>query len=198
MFPLLWVQVRRQQGLVSRQLSAKQWALPANCRGADRYVVRPGGDRSRSVRAYSSGPPVARSFARRTDLADWVCLYRRPMYSPIRKLLLHESLFGEKLHCFPVTRQAGQSLCAVGRNQYVVFDPHTSPARQIDARLQGENHAWLNRRVTLGPQPRRFVDLQPEAMTESMAEIFAIASLSNNGTRGSVDELCRDAGADRL
>src|SRR5579859_6521590 len=65
-----------------------------------------------------------------------------------------------------------------------VFDPHAAPARQIDARLDGENHAWSQLVVaTRRRQPGRFMDLEPDAMPEAVQERRAVARLVDDLTR---------------
>ena len=58
----------------------------------------------------------------------------------------------------------------VVRDDDVVLDPDAEPAREVDARLDGDDVAGGERVGALGGEPRRLVDLQPEPVAEAVAE----------------------------
>ena len=48
-------------------------------------------------------------------------------------------------------------------------------ARHVDARLDGDDVAGLQRALAAGREPRRLVHLEPDAVAEPVAELLALA-----------------------
>src|SRR5262245_6670 len=58
-------------------------------------------------------------------------------------------------------REAGEHGGAVVRHQHVVLDPHTAPAGDVHAGLDGHDHARLQHVLRVGTDARGLVNLQP-------------------------------------
>jgi len=65
-----------------------------------------------------------------------------------------------------------------------VLDTDADGARDVDARLDGDDHPGLQRDLALLGQPRTLVDLDAHAVAEPVAEVLGVA--------GAVDDLARD------
>src|SRR3954468_24373876 len=73
--------------------------------------------------------------------------------------------------------EVGQNLGAAGGEVHIVLDANAAPAGTINARLDRHDCALPERRFDGLCQPRRFVDLEAEAVTEAVAERVAIAAV---------------------
>src|SRR3990172_7102745 len=81
---------------------------------------------------------------------------------------------------------------------YHVFDAHAAPAADVDPRLDRGDHPLLQLILRQPGQPRRFVDQQPDAVAEAVAEVLAVARLGDDVVRQHVSLLAAHAGADKL
>src|SRR5687767_13981297 len=88
-----------------------------------------------------------------------------------------------------------QHFWSVGREQYVILDPHAELVRQIDARLADHDHAGYVLHLDIRAKERRFVDLQTEAVPQAVVEEIAEALLGDVAAGDGVDVLARHARA---
>src|SRR4051812_32193846 len=93
-----------------------------------------------------------------------------------------------------LARTARQDLGAIGRDEDVVLDADAPPVGQIDTGLAGNDHAGLERDVGAGAEERGLVNLQTEAMAETMIELVAEALLGDVAARARIDLLAGYAG----
>src|SRR6185437_15468729 len=72
---------------------------------------------------------------------------------------------------------------------------HTAPASDVDARLDGDRHTWLQLLLLGGmlAQARVFVDLQPQPVAGAVQELLAVAGGLQHLTRRRVRRLARHA-----
>src|SRR5216684_4249435 len=80
-----------------------------------------------------------------------------------------------------------QYLKTIRRHEHVVFDSDASPTGKIDSRLDGKHHPGLENRIGVLPDGRSFVNLQADAVPQSMAKKLAEARLSDNGPSLGID-----------
>src|SRR4051794_32952303 len=68
-----------------------------------------------------------------------------------------------------------------GRTQvHIVFQANAAPAWKIDARLDRDHGVQWQRRLRVGRQPRRLVDLEAEAMAERVSEGVSKSARGND------------------
>ena len=79
-----------------------------------------------------------------------------------------------------------------------VLDPDPELARDVDAGLDRDHVAGLEHVLRALAQPRRLVDLEPDAVAEPVAEVVLVAALADHRPRGLVGLLAADPGADRV
>src|SRR6476659_7336792 len=94
-----------------------------------------------------------------------------------------------------VLRERGQHLDAVLPHDGEILDPAAADALEVDPGLDRDDLPGLQRVRRLGREPRRLVDLEPDAVPEAVAEVAAVP--------GRLDRLARegvrvDAGQSRL
>ena len=70
-----------------------------------------------------------------------------------------------------------------------------SPAGQVDTGFDGDDHAGLKDVRRVLPHRRGLVNLQADAVSQAVREVFAIASIGDKRPGGGVHVLARDAGA---
>ena len=80
----------------------------------------------------------------------------------------------------------------------IVFDPNTAPAWQINTRLDGHDHARLQQLLLTLTQSRRLVNIQAEAMAETMAEIATEPGFFNDAAGDAIHVVTRNAGPNGL
>src|SRR5919107_1589592 len=79
-----------------------------------------------------------------------------------------------------VLRGQGEELgLAVGDDEGVL-DTHAAPVCQVDTRLDGDRHAWLQCTDAELRQRRSLVDLQADAVAETMDKVLAVPGLCNH------------------
>src|SRR3990172_7793801 len=61
-----------------------------------------------------------------------------------------------------------------------VLNPSAAPAADVYPRLDGGDHAILQLVLRLPGEPGRFVDQQSDAVAEAVAEVLAVAGLSDD------------------
>ena len=76
-----------------------------------------------------------------------------------------------------------------------VLDPHAELARQVDARLDGDDFAGREHVVGARREARPLVDLEADAVAEPVAEVLAVAGLLDHLAGDRVDVLAVDPGA---
>src|SRR4051812_44513286 len=91
-----------------------------------------------------------------------------------------------------------EPLCAVLSRDDDVFDPHAEPARQVDAGLDREAHAGLDRAVLALDHVRRLVGRETDAVAGAVDESLAVAGIGDHTPGRAVDVLAGDADADRF
>src|SRR5690606_2136014 len=98
-----------------------------------------------------------------------------------------------------VARRGVEAARAVGRvgreRDDDVLDPHAEAAGEVDARLDGEAHAGLDRAVLALDHVRRLVGRGPDPVPGAVHEVLAVPGLDDHGARGPVDVLARRTGA---
>ena len=62
-----------------------------------------------------------------------------------------------------------------GDDQHVIFNSNTAHAWQINARLDSNHHAAAKPALRRLAQERRLVNFKPDAMTQAMHKLSAIA-----------------------
>ncbi len=67
--------------------------------------------------------------------------------------------------------RGGQDFAAVGGDQHGVFNPNTSKAVDIGARLDGNHHPGLQFGLVLLPDSGTLMDLESQAVTGGMDEL---------------------------
>ncbi len=99
----------------------------------------------------------------------------------------------------PIRRagDVGQDLAAVGGYQHVVFDPDATPAGQVDAWLDGNDHAGLKRDVGFLAEPRGLMDIEAQAVTQAVGKKRAETGLLDDGAGFGVDVPRHRTGPDR-
>src|SRR5262249_52462280 len=85
----------------------------------------------------------------------------------------------------------------IRRTHHDVLDAHAVAPLQIDAGLDAERVAGLERGVVALDDVRVLVHLDADAMTQPVEERLGIATLVDDGPRRAVDVLWRDTGPDR-
>src|SRR4051794_10185332 len=82
--------------------------------------------------------------------------------------------------------EVGQKLASGVGDEHVVLDAHAALARQVDARLDGDNHAGAEFLLAAGlAHGGQLVDVATDAVAEPVAELLAEA--------GAVDDVPGDA-----
>src|SRR3954471_9719785 len=79
------------------------------------------------------------------------------------------------LHQF--SREIGEKLWTAGSEVDIVLDANPAPARTVNARLDGYDGTRPQDCLDGFRETRRFVDFQPEAVTETVTERLAVAAL---------------------
>ena len=79
-----------------------------------------------------------------------------------------------------------------------VLDPDPELARDVDAGLDRDHVAGLEHVLGGLAQPRRLVDLEPDPVAETVAEVVLVAAVADHRPGGLVGLLAADPGADRL
>jgi hypothetical protein len=87
---------------------------------------------------------------------------------------------------------------ACASDEDVVFNPDTSPAREIHTRLHGNDHAGPQLGLLADRHSRRFMNLQAGAVAQAVTEGFPETCALDNLSRHGVDLLTCLAGADRV
>ena len=72
---------------------------------------------------------------------------------------------------------AVEHFAAVFGDQHEVLDAHAELAGQVDARLDGEHHARLHRRVVRGRHVAGLVHVEADLVSQAMREVGAVARL---------------------
>src|SRR5262245_23165056 len=85
-------------------------------------------------------------------------------------------------------------LAAVRRDEYIFFDSNSAPAFDVNAGLNGEDHAGLQNVRRICTHRRTFVHLHTQAVTRSMGEILVEAGLGEFAASGRVNVTAFDAG----
>src|SRR5262249_4102173 len=85
-----------------------------------------------------------------------------------------------------LTGQMAEYLVAVWCDQDVVLDADAAPARKVDARLDGEDHAGLQHSLRPRSQGRPLMDLQADAVPQAVPEVVAVAGIGDLGSRRGV------------
>ena len=93
---------------------------------------------------------------------------------------------------------AGEHLVAVPSHQHVIFDPDASPSWQIDTWFDCDHHAGFQESFGDRAESRFFMDIESDAVSESVAEELVVAGIFDDTPSGPVDGLERRAGPDRL
>src|SRR4029079_1700117 len=85
-----------------------------------------------------------------------------------------------------------------GRSEHVVFDPTSSPFGQVYARLNRDDHAWLQFGLLAGRKPRRLMNVQAGSVAEAVTKVLPVTGLGDQRPRDVVNFLARDARPDRV
>ena len=99
-------------------------------------------------------------------------------------------------HQATVTRSFGKPGEDVGLavgHDHEVLDPDADVAGHVDARLDGHDVARRELALRRLGEPRRLVDLEPDAVAEPVAEVLAVAGRVDDLARDGVDVLARRA-----
>ena len=94
--------------------------------------------------------------------------------------------------------QRGEDLAAVLGDHHQVLDPDPELARQVDAGLDGDDVAGAQLVLGALRQPRRLVDLEADAVTETVAELLAVAGGVDHRAGDGVDLAAAGPGPDGL
>src|SRR3954447_2756659 len=86
-----------------------------------------------------------------------------------------------------VLRQRRDDLAAVVGDDDEVLDPHADRAGHIDPRLDRDDVARLQRVLPLLGEPRPLVDLEPDPVSEAVAEVLGVARVVDDRARDRVD-----------
>ena len=76
--------------------------------------------------------------------------------------------------------RASEGLEAVLADDAKVLKANAKPAREVDARLYRDNRIFRHRLVVETPEARLLVDLEPDAVTQAMIEVVAIARVRDD------------------
>src|SRR5688572_23242669 len=79
-----------------------------------------------------------------------------------------------------------QHLASVLGDQDDVFHPHAAVPRNVNAGLDGNHHARLQKLLLSLPQPGRLVYLQPHAVPGGMSEVPAVSGGLQHPARGGI------------
>src|SRR4051794_23530347 len=77
-------------------------------------------------------------------------------------------------------RGAGEHPAAVRDDHDEVLDPHAAAARQVHARLDGDDVACNQALFGAAGQARPLVDLEPDAVAEPVPEALAVAGVGDD------------------
>ena len=89
----------------------------------------------------------------------------------------------------------GQHFASILGHEHHVFDAHAEIPLEIDPRFEREEHPRLQHRFIALADRRRFVDVEPDAVTERVAETLSEPALFDDPPRDAVE---RAAGHARL
>ena len=89
---------------------------------------------------------------------------------------------------------SAQDVAPVRGHDDEILDPHPAAARHVHARLDGHHVAGLEHVVARARQPRRLVDLEPDAVAEPVAEVVPVPLGGDQVARHGVDLAARRAG----
>ena len=197
-------------------------AAPPSDRDKCEFAVAIRADRPRSDRVPSSIPPAGGCDRFRTRCRSWLsirsslvfgvtcCLTggglgggllsagrRVPRFSDRHEpelQLVFESLTMHSSSSFgTLVRTSQPSRC----HEHVIFDPHTAPAGQINARFDRHNHPRGKRPVLVGGQSRQLMHRQTDAVTERMVKLLTKAGLCDRSARRGIDLFHDRTGANR-
>ena len=87
---------------------------------------------------------------------------------------------------------------SVAGDQNIVLDPYAAPAGDINARLDGHNHAGLQHGLIFHGKPGRLVDQQAHAVPQSMAEAAAVTGFGDNAAGNGIDVVAHCARPDGI
>src|SRR4029077_1204128 len=95
-------------------------------------------------------------------------------------------------------REPDRVLDPVLGHDYVVLDADPEAALEVDAGLDGDDGACRERVGALAREPRRLVDVEPEAVSEPVAERARESARLDHVARGRIDIDAARAGPDRV
>src|SRR4051812_46576945 len=128
-----------------------------------------------SLRA--SRPPMSRSTARSSSCRSAMS----PGYPRLSPRELPSADGDERLG------EPAQDVAAGVGDHHEVLDARADLPGQVDARLDGHGVASPQRTISALRQARAFVDLEPHAVSQAMAEVVAVARRGDQLARDAVD-----------
>src|SRR2546428_13449476 len=97
-----------------------------------------------------------------------------------------------------VLAQMGVVLDSVLRDHDVVLDPDPGATLEVDPRLDRDDVSRLQRVSRLAREPRDFVDVEPETVSETMSELPGELALVDDAPGGSVRVDAADPRSNRI
>src|SRR4051794_2902112 len=94
-----------------------------------------------------------------------------------------------------VLRGGGQHLAAAVVDDHEILDPHAEATRHVHARLHRDGVAADQIAFRARCEGGRLVDLEPDSVTEAVAELVAVAALLDDVARDPVEFPRAGAGA---
>src|SRR5438034_5865520 len=134
--------------------------------------------------ATSKGPPV---FDTSSATVPSPCGFAGRFFAGLAAMLASPSLLHFENAGLKILRNVGQHFAPVGGDEDVVFDADAAYAGQIDAWLDGEDHAGREYRVDRGPEERRFMHREAQAVAGAVREEVAVAGIGDDAAGGGVD-----------
>src|SRR5262249_21138767 len=97
-----------------------------------------------------------------------------------------------------VSEDVSQDFGAMAGHQAVILDADSPPTFQVNPRFACQHHSRLQLSLICHAEPRRFVNVQPDPVTQPMAELPAETGLLNHPPGDGIHIAALGPGADRF
>src|SRR5438105_5995026 len=134
--------------------------------------------------AMSNGPPA---FEGSSATVPSPCGFAGRFFAGLAAMLASPSLLYVENAGLKILRNVGQHFAPTGADEDVVFNADAAHAGQIDAGLDGTDHAGREHSIDAGPEKRPFVHLQAQAVAGAVREKVAVAGIGDDAASGGVD-----------
>src|SRR6202165_1677790 len=173
---------RRRTRCRGAQPGRRRTVAVAGGQGRRQHRNRGGARRRAALRpalSHAAGQPAPRGHRGPRRARSWLLGPARPRRGLARRA-------GACGHYYPLVRPVVDRQCAVGGDDYDVLDARPPLARKVDARLDGERHAFLKREGVARDDVGLLVHRQPDAVARAVHERLRQAVGREHVTRGGV------------